>query len=70
MITNADPNFYGITVPQVFAFLLTIAAAYSSARWASAESRKQFGRKTEDDERAAAALEAARSILLPKLLPN
>ncbi|MEY9599780.1 hypothetical protein ABIF74_004472 [Bradyrhizobium japonicum] len=55
MSTSADPNFYGITVPQVFAFLLTIAAAYSSARWASAESRKQFSRKMEDDERAAAA---------------
>src|SRR5689334_6526515 len=52
---DANPSLYGITVPQIFAFLLTIAAAFCSARWASAESRKQFNRKTEDDERAAAA---------------
>lgn len=50
-----DPNFYGITVPQILAFLLTILASYFSARWGSAESRKQFNRKAQDDERAAAA---------------
>jgi hypothetical protein len=55
MTSNVDFNLYGITVPQILAFFLTIAAAYFSARWASAESRKQFNRKTQDDERAAAA---------------
>lgn len=54
-MNGTDLNFYGITVPQILAFLLTIAAAYLSARWGSAESRKQFNRKTEDDERTAAA---------------
>jgi len=53
----SDPsvNFYGITVPQILAFLLTVVASYFSARWGSAESRKQFNRKAADDERAAAA---------------
>jgi hypothetical protein len=54
-MSGTDLNFYGITVPQILAFLLTIGAAYLSARWGSAESRNQFNRKTEDDERAAAA---------------
>jgi hypothetical protein len=54
-MNGTDLNFYGITIPQILAFLLTIAASYLSARWGSAESRKQFDRKTEDDERAAAA---------------
>lgn len=55
MASGADLNFYGITIPQILAFALTIAASYLTARWASAESRKQFRKKIEGDERAAAA---------------
>jgi hypothetical protein len=52
----ADPStVYGIPVPQILAFALTIGASYLSARWGSAEIRKQFRKKTQDDERAAAA---------------
>jgi hypothetical protein len=36
-------------------FAVTIGASYLSARWGSAETRKQFSKKIEDDERAAAA---------------
>jgi len=48
-------SLYGIPAPQIAAFVLTIVASYFSARWGSAESRKQFAKKAEDDERAAAA---------------
>ncbi|MGY4257380.1 hypothetical protein ACVI1L_004448 [Bradyrhizobium sp. USDA 4516] len=54
-LSAADVGFYGITAPQILAFLLTIAASFLSARWGSTEYRKQFARKTQDDERAAAA---------------
>jgi hypothetical protein len=43
------------TPTQLLAFLLAVVASYLSARWATAETRKQFSRKVEDDERAAAA---------------
>jgi hypothetical protein len=50
-----ETGFYGISLPQILAFVLAIGASYLSARWGSAESRKQFRKKAEDDERAAAA---------------
>lgn len=52
---SSAPDFYGITAPQILAFVLAVVASFFSARWGSAESRKQFSRKSEDDERAAAA---------------
>jgi hypothetical protein len=51
----ADPTLWGIPIPQIFGFAVTIGASYLSARWGSAETRKQFTKKREDDERAAAA---------------
>lgn len=45
----------GIPLPQIIGFGVTILASFCSARWGSAESRKQFRRKIQDDERAAAA---------------
>jgi hypothetical protein len=50
-----ETSLVGIPIPQIVAFAVTIIAAYFSARWGSAESRKQFEKKTTDDERAAAA---------------
>lgn len=53
----AEPasEIFGIAIPQIAGFALTIVASYLSARWATAESRKQFLKKTETDERTAAA---------------
>jgi hypothetical protein len=45
----------GISVPQLAGFALTIIASYLSARWGTAESRNQFLKKAENDERAAVA---------------
>ncbi|TAI63463.1 hypothetical protein [Bradyrhizobium sp. Leo170] len=53
---------WSIPLPQIVGFAITILASYLSARWGTAETRKQFNKKVEDDERAAAAE------LLPLLL--
>jgi hypothetical protein len=50
-----EMSLVGIPIPQIAAFAVTIIAAYFSARWGSAETRKQFEKKTEDDKRSAAA---------------
>jgi hypothetical protein len=55
MASPAELSFYGIPAPQILAFVLAIAASYLSARWGSAESRKQFHAKKENEERAAAS---------------
>jgi hypothetical protein len=52
---GTDLGLYGIPAAQIAAFALTIVVAYFSARWASAESRKQFQKKNDDEERTAAA---------------
>lgn len=44
----------GITGGQLIAFLLTIVAAFFSARWGGAESRRQFAVKQTFDRRSAA----------------
>ncbi|OAF13917.1 hypothetical protein AXW67_18215 [Bradyrhizobium neotropicale] len=46
---------WSIPLPQIVGFAVTILASFLSARWGTAETRKQFQKKTEDDERAAAA---------------
>lgn len=51
----AEISSIGIPPAQLLGFALTIAASYFSARWGSAESRKQFRKKNEDEERVAAA---------------
>lgn len=63
MAESAPPaEIWSIPVPQLIGFGITILASYLSARWGTAETRKQFNKKVEDDERAAAAE------LLPLLL--
>ncbi|MGY3575506.1 hypothetical protein [Bradyrhizobium sp. USDA 4504] len=58
-MNSPDPNFYGITLPLVLSAVLTlmtsIGAAFFSARWGTAQARRQFTKQIEDDERAAAA---------------
>jgi hypothetical protein len=51
---SPEVSIYGIPAAQIAAFVLAIMASYLSARWGSAESRKQFVSKTQSDERAAA----------------
>jgi len=53
--SGPEMNLMGIPIPQIAAFAVTIIAAYFSARWGSAESPKQFEKKTDDDKRSAAA---------------
>jgi hypothetical protein len=55
VMADLGPALWGIPVPQIVGFAVTIGASYLSARWGSAETRKQFTKKIGDDERAAAA---------------
>jgi hypothetical protein len=55
MPTPDNVSATSIPLAQILAFALTVIVSYLSARWATAESRKQFRTKTESDERAAAA---------------
>jgi hypothetical protein len=53
--TDQAAGLFGIPLPQVAAFLLTIIAAYFSARFGSAENRRQFEEKAKGENRAAAS---------------
>jgi hypothetical protein len=54
-VSPQSQEFLGISLPQLVGFAVTIAVSYLSARWGSAENRKQFRKRVDDDERVAAA---------------